>query len=259
MILIDITKNPVDLIHQVLKSKYFPDSAFWRANPSLPKSAFWASILKVKPMLEAHSFYQITTGNISIWSTPWFSTWHSIYDHLVIQDAQFRYPALVKDLWLPNQKAWDNTLIDNLFEQPTTHVIKQTPIIQSEEEDILCWDLTPSGKCTSKSAYKLCLQVMQEHGEATPRQVHPQVKSLLMQVWKNKNMAPRVQTFAWRILRKAIPTGKRVGRFTNHISKICSRCSSMEDDLHLFFLYNFARAAWFSEPWFIRFDTLIQS
>uniref|UniRef100_A0A8R7PUH5 Reverse transcriptase zinc-binding domain-containing protein n=1 Tax=Triticum urartu TaxID=4572 RepID=A0A8R7PUH5_TRIUA len=36
------------------------------ATPSSPKSAFWTSVLKMMPKLKAHSFYQLTQGNISI-------------------------------------------------------------------------------------------------------------------------------------------------------------------------------------------------
>jgi hypothetical protein len=42
-----------------------------------------------------------------------------------------------------------------------------------------------------------------------------QVISILNQVWKNKQMAPRIQTFAWRLLRKALPTGKRASMYSN--------------------------------------------
>lgn len=93
-----IAENPDDLLHKVRKSKYFPDSSIWRPKPNSPKSAFWASVLKILPILKAHSFYQITQGNISIRSTPWCPSWTSIYDNLNIQHAGFIYPAMVRDL-----------------------------------------------------------------------------------------------------------------------------------------------------------------
>jgi hypothetical protein len=148
-----IVDEPNDLLHAVLKSKYFYDSSIWRPNPNVPKSAFWASILKVLPILKAHCFYQITQGCISIWSTPWCQDWIDIYNNLIIQDDNFRYPAHVKDLWLPNQQDWNVQLIDTIFQEPLATNIKQTPIIHSQEKDILCWKLTPSGKCNTKSAY----------------------------------------------------------------------------------------------------------
>ena len=84
------------------------------------------------------------------------------------------------------------------------------------------------------------------------------MKNLLKLIWKQKLMIPRVQTFAWRLLWKALPTGLRVGRFSVHISQYCCRCGQQEDEFHLFFLCHFARAAWFSSPWFLKADVLLQ-
>jgi hypothetical protein len=168
-----IVDQPNDFLHAILKSKYFP------ANSNIPKYAFWASILKMLPILKTHCFYQVTQGNISIWSTPWCDGWSDIYNALIIQPANFSYPAKIKDLWIPNQRSWNNHLIDTLFLDPLANKIKNTPIICSQDEDILCWKLTPTGKCNTKSAYKACLQNMHDNGEPAPRQVNPITIQLL--------------------------------------------------------------------------------
>jgi hypothetical protein len=134
------------------------------------------------PILKTHSFYQISQGNISIWSTPWCSNWVDIYDNLIIQPNSYNYPSQVKDLWLPNEKKWNHELIDNLFQSQMATSIKNTPIICSQEEDFLCWKLTPAGKCNSKSAYSACLQNLQEQGEPKPRQINSDTKMLLRQI-----------------------------------------------------------------------------
>uniref|UniRef100_A0A8R7UVC7 Reverse transcriptase zinc-binding domain-containing protein n=1 Tax=Triticum urartu TaxID=4572 RepID=A0A8R7UVC7_TRIUA len=253
-----LAKDPSSHLHLVLKSKYFHDASIWTAISTTPKSAFWSSILKMLPKLKDHSFYQLTQGNISLWSTPWCSLWASVHDNLIIQPSGYIYPSLVKDLWIPGQKVWNNDLINSLFQQPLASVIVQTDIIHQDCPDILCWDLTPNGTCSSKSTYKLCLQDIHVNPRNTPSQVSLQMKNLLKLIWKQKLMIPRVQTFAWRLLRKALPTGLKVGRFSVHISQYCCRCGQQEDEVHMFFFCDFARAAWFSHPWFIRTDALVQ-
>jgi hypothetical protein len=171
-----IAEQPCDFLHVVLKSKYFPNSSIWRPNSNAPKSAFWASIIKVLPILKAHCFYQITQGNVSIWSSPWCTGWTHIYDSVITQPDNYIYPAQVKDLWLTNQQVWNNSLIDTLFQQPIADNIKSISIINSQEEDVLCWKFTPSGKCNAKSAYWACLKNLQDKGEPKPRQVQMETK-----------------------------------------------------------------------------------
>jgi hypothetical protein len=133
------------------------------------------------------------------------------------------------------------------------------PILSVNEEDILCWKLTPNGKCSTKAAYKVCLQVLQENGLPTPAPVSDEVRQILAQVWKSKDMIPRIKTFIWRILRKALPSGNMASRFSSHIEKDCCRCGVPENDMHLFFLCPFAKAAWFDKPWFLRTEIMMHN
>jgi hypothetical protein len=254
-----LAKDPETQLALILKSKYHPDTSIWRAKSNVPKSAFWSAILKVKHLLMSASFYQLLEGNISVWSSPWFSGWETIYDNLIIHPQPFAYPAVVKDLWMPNQKTWNVPLINALFTPQTANSIIQTPIIDASGPDLLCWKLTPTGEFSCKSAYRHCFSNLLLPENQRPKEVHLQVKALLMQVWKDKSLAPRVQTFAWRLLRKALPTGKRAGRFSTHIEKDCSRCGQEEDDMHMFFLCPFAKAVWFAAPWHLRSEVIVNT
>jgi hypothetical protein len=166
--------------------------------------------------------------------------WQNNYDNLIIQPPPFIYPATVKDLWIPNQKIWNVDLINSLFTAETAAAIIQTPIINAEGQDTLVWKLTPSGECSSKSAYKLCFNNLDLPTNQRPKVVPPHIVDLLNQVWHDKLMAPRVQTFAWRLLRRALPTGKRASKFSKHINKECCRCGVVEDEMHMLFLYAFS-------------------
>ena len=253
-----LAKDPQSQLAQILKAKYHHDTSIWRAKSDKPKSAFWSAILKVKPLLILASTCQIVDGSSSIWSSPWFVGWETIYDRLVIQQQPFTYPAQIKDLWILGQKVWNTNLINALFSSETANTILQTPIINADGQDTLIWKLTPSGDFSSKSAYKHCFNNLRLLLRQRPKLVPPQVISLLNQVWQDKQMAPRVQTFAWRLLRKALPTGKRASRYSRHIKENCSRCGSQEDEMHLFFLCPFSRAAWFCFPWYIRTEFLAE-
>ena len=219
-----LANAPSSHLYLVLKAKYFPDTSIWRATTTPPKSAFWASILNMLPKLRDHAFYQLTQGNISLWSMPWCNLWYSIYDHLVPQQAGFVYPSHVKDLWLPGLKSWNHSLIFSLFQQPLASHIVNTQILDDDGPDLLCWDLTPNGICSSKSAYKLCLQELHSFPRNAPLEIPLELKDFLKFIWKQKNLLPRVQTFAWRLLRRALPTGMRAGRFSIHIAQTCCRC-----------------------------------
>jgi hypothetical protein len=88
-------------------------------------------------MLCSASFYQIVDGSSSIWSSPWFFQWQTIYDNLNIQEAPYTYPAVVKDLWTPNQKSCNIQLLKTLFTPHTANAILQTPIVNATRQDVL--------------------------------------------------------------------------------------------------------------------------
>uniref|UniRef100_A0A8R7V1A6 Reverse transcriptase zinc-binding domain-containing protein n=1 Tax=Triticum urartu TaxID=4572 RepID=A0A8R7V1A6_TRIUA len=246
-----LAKEPQSQLALILKAKYHHDTSIWRARPNKPKSAFWSAILKVKPLLISATICQIVDGASSIWSLPWFFGWETIYDHFIIQQQSFSYPAQVKDLWIPGQKNWNANLINSLFTPELANTILKNPIIKANGKDMLVWKLTPAGEFSSISAYKHCFNNLQ----LPPRQRI----SLLNQVWEDKQMAPRVQTFAWRLLREALPTGKRASRYSKHINENCSRCGLLEDEMHMLFLCPFSKAAWFCYPWFIKTESLAEN
>ena len=98
---------------------------------------------------------------------------------------------------------------------------------------------------------------MQEHGHSTisSRQCLTDLeRNILMHAWKNANLPPRVKTFAWRLIRRALASGSRASRLSSHIKKECSQCGLPETDVHLFFHCQFARAVWFAAPLGFRTD-----
>jgi hypothetical protein len=207
-----LAKEPQGHLAQILKAKYHHDTSIWRAKSNKPKSALWSAILKVKPLLISASIYQIVDGNISIWSSPWFAGWETIYDNLIIQQQPFSYPAYVKDLWIPGQKLWNTNLITTLFSPATATAILQTPIINAHGHDTLIWKLTPTGEFSTKSAYKHCFNNLQLPPRQRSKIVPMQVISLRNQMWRNNQMAPRIQISLRGYLEKRyLQVRRRVG------------------------------------------------
>lgn len=179
-----IAKPPSSQLYLVLKAKYFHHSSIWTTTSSSPESSFWTSVLKMIPKLKAHSFCQLTQRNISIRSTRWCTLWDVIHDHPIIQQPGFRYSSLVRDLWLPWKKVWNNELVHLLFQQPMASIIVQTGIIDDDGLDLLCRDLTPNVSCSFKYGYKICLQEIHANPRVAPSILSLELKDLLKLVWK---------------------------------------------------------------------------
>jgi hypothetical protein len=67
-----------------------------------------------------------------------------------------------------------------------------------------------------------------------------------------------INTFIWRLIRRAIATGARANNLTEKIDQACALCGALENDAHLFFHCDFARAVWFSTKTPIISSALVQ-
>jgi hypothetical protein len=86
------------MLAAVLKAKYYPDSSFWTAKNSGPRSVFWSSILQVKQQLHDNVILQLHAGNSSVWSSPWCPIWDSIHSHMKSPVTVNPLPSKVSDL-----------------------------------------------------------------------------------------------------------------------------------------------------------------
>ena len=90
----NIVTNKNSFLTSILKAKYFPNSAFWTATTTGPRSMLWSSIMQVKKELIQYTVYQVHVGN----SSPWCNIWQSIHDHLLIPVSQSPLPNTISDL-----------------------------------------------------------------------------------------------------------------------------------------------------------------
>jgi hypothetical protein len=236
-------KNP--FLSNVLKAKYYSNESFWNATYHGPRSIFWSSILQVRDELTINSIYQIHAGNSSIWSAPWNPIWATIHDHLTFPVTTVPLPATVSDLWLLGTRSWNVDLLTNTFSNQATHSIISTHPIMSNQDDILRWIPAKDGRCSTKAIYKhLTSQQNTPLPNFGSRSISTEANRILQKVWKSKKIPPILKTFAWRLIRHALATGERAGRYSIHIDQHCSHCGAIENDFHLFFQCELPKSVW---------------
>lgn len=92
----------------------------------------------------------VHAGNSSIWSTPWCPIWDSAHDHLRLPGTVTPLPAKASDLWVPNTHDWNIPLLSNIFDDAAIQTITATQSIPSDQQDILRWKPSRTGKCSTK-------------------------------------------------------------------------------------------------------------
>jgi len=146
-----------------------------------------------------------------------------------------------------------------IFDRQAATSINKVKPVPSNESDKIIWKPAKTGECTSKSAFQYLnnlsrLQLLQQG----PRSASEGNLQILKRVWRCKRISPVIKTFIWRLIRRAIATGARANNLTDKIDQNCALCGALENDVHLFFHCDFARAVWFSAKTPIISSTLLQ-
>lgn len=196
------------------------------------------------PFFWSSSIYQIHSGNTSIWSAPWNPIWTNIHDHLLLVTTS-PLPAIVSGLWMPGTRNWNLQLLTNTFSDQATQIIAATQPIHSDQEYILRWTPAKNGLCTTKAIYNhLSTQQIIPLPSTGSRSIAHDANQILQQAWKSKSLPPLLKTFVWRLIRRALATAERAGRYSTHINQQCAYCGLIENDFHLFFHCDLPRAVW---------------
>ena len=227
-------KSPI--LTSVLKSKYFSNKSFWTANNKGPRSIFWSSIMQVKKELHNNVIFQIQAGNSSIWSSPWCPIWEDIHNHLLLPVTTNPLPSTVSDHWLPNSHNWDNNLLMQTFDNIAVNEIYKLHPVPNNNQDILRWKPANNGTCTTKAIYNHLAsnQIINLPSQGS-RSINSHTNQILKRAWKMKNLPPIIKTFAWRLIRRALPTAERASRYSTQPDFNCAACGNIENDAHLFF------------------------
>jgi hypothetical protein len=187
-------KNPI--LSNVLKAKYYPNSSFWTATDTGPRSVFWSSVLQVRHHLYDNSTIQIHAGNSSIWSSPWIPNWNSIHDNLLLPVTNNPLPSSVSDLRMQGTQTWNQDILTTTFTPQFVQTFNNIQLVPSTEPDILRWTPATNGRCTSKATYTY-LQQQQNHSLPSigSRAISSHTHTILNKIWKAKTIPPSPQNF----------------------------------------------------------------
>ena len=75
------------------------------------------------------------------------------HDHLITPVVNTPLPSKVSDLWVHGTNNWDHQLLSSTFTEQAVQIIEATPVVNSNQDDILRWMPTTNGQCTTKAAY----------------------------------------------------------------------------------------------------------
>jgi hypothetical protein len=84
-------------------------------------------------------------------------------------------------------KIWKASVIYNLFDAPTAHLILNTPLQPRVTEDKMIWKGEKSGKYSVRSAYRICVDKIADNS-------HMHVLGRWNLIWKLK-VPPKIKNF----------------------------------------------------------------
>ncbi|OVA15155.1 Reverse transcriptase zinc-binding domain [Macleaya cordata] len=226
---------------QVIAAKYLKDDNFWSHSVKNTASSSWNSIMAVRGHLKKGCCRIVGDGSlINIWMNPWIPT---IPGFRVSFNQQGPYPHLekVKDLFIPNELAWNRELILRIFSPFEAQCILNISLPQESTEDKMVWTLTPTGQFTTKSVQ---LMLSLDQGSSSTISSIP-----WKEFWKIKDVTPRVHTFVWRILLNGIGVNANLSNYVASVSNECAHCHLESETIeHLLLHCPKAQAIHFASP-----------
>jgi hypothetical protein len=154
-------------------------------------------------------------------------------------------PSKVSDLWIHNTHEWDLDLINDIFDNEALQAITSTFPVPSDSQDILRWSSATKGNYSTKQIYKTLAanNVIQLPLQGS-RSIQSQAKHILCTAWKNKKLPPLIETFTWRLIRRALAMAERASRYASHIDSNCAYRGQVETDFHIFFQCSLPTQVW---------------
>lgn len=238
----EILQNPNAMWVKILKSIYFPRSPFLQANKGSRASWGWCSILKGREFLSTNLRWQVGTCHyIEVWNAPWIL--ENQGGRLIQrEEAEINEHLLVAELI--KHKQWDLSPIAEAITQDEAKKVKKIRIPVSHTEDRMIWTESKNGEYSVKKAYRMYASGKNDPSTEKPSSSYLMDKRVWAKIWKIKAI-PRVRSFVWRILNRAVASSETLYRKKCANSPLCQVCETGIETLeHLLLLCPWARRSW---------------
>lgn len=213
---------PNSLASTVYKAKYFPETDFMNSSLGHNPSFIWRSIFEAKQVLKEGLRWRVSNGeNINILGQPWLEDAQSPY---ITSTTQGLEDKKVKSLFCTDRKEWDGDIIRDIFNIRDQEHILKTQLYETNNEDVLFWNLEDSGLYFVKSAYRK----LQMQKKATSSTDNEDIWTLL---WRVK-APPKTLNMVWRALTGCLPTKSQLISKHVHLTAVCPVCNVGEETVY---------------------------
>jgi len=222
-----------------LRAKYLMNGASFLSAPINPLSSWlWKGLLKNRGIVQQGACISISNGlNVSIWDMPDFIPRPNpnLIDHPCFCMA---------DLILPNVRAWNRLLLDDLFDSCSIQCILNIHLPQTFDFDRWIWAPSISGFFSVKFAHEVSLSL---HGRVSPLSSEAWHK-----LWGLKIQA-KLKHLLWKVAWNILPSRGNIGRVVSSIDTNAWICpfykGPLETLCHIFLDCDLARIIWRSSSW----------
>jgi len=155
-----LCQNPSSLLGSILKATYFLNSSFLEASLGKRPSYAWRSIFLARNLLKQGLVWRVGNGaSIKIWGDRWIPTpiSFSVQSLPMSQLVNSWVDALI----VKESKSWNVPLIQAIFNPKEVRVITLIPLSPNLPLDRLIWLGTTNEIFSVKSAYHLCLEILE--------------------------------------------------------------------------------------------------
>ncbi|KAL0449808.1 UNVERIFIED_CONTAM: putative mitochondrial protein [Sesamum latifolium] len=174
-----IISTPHSLLSRVLRARYFPDGNALSAPIGRNPSFTWRSIQAAQRVIRGGFRWRIgSRSSVRVWEDPWIPRPYSFRALSRLSDTDPN--LMVSDLIDASSKAWNQTLIQELFWPEDVEAILSIPLSSIGGEDFFVWHHTTTGMFFVRSAYYVAVSLANQSQPSSTCPISP----LWKDIWK---------------------------------------------------------------------------